>query len=136
MRVLLVEDDDELRYAFATALKQHGISTLGVASVPAALHVLSGFKPHVALLDLILGDQTSLDLAGQLAVRSPDTEIVYVTGSDLFPHAEFFQMHLPIAAVLRKPVDLLQLVELVSHIARNPSSRGGDAQQQDVLANG
>ena len=121
MQVLIVEDDCALRYTFSFALEQQGHSITQAATLQDAAHALWHLKPQVAVLDLMLGKQHSLDFASELAIRSPGIEIVYVTGSGMFPNAEFYQMQLPIAAVLRKPVDLVQLIEVVSHIARNPS---------------
>lgn len=120
MQILLLEDDCALRYTFSSALEKQGHSVTQAATLLEATCALRHMKPHVAVLDLMLGSRHSLDLASELAIRSPRTEIVYVTGSGMFPYAEFYQMQLPIAAVLRKPVDLKQLIEVISHIARNP----------------
>jgi len=78
-------------------------------------------RPHVAVLDLMIGNETSLPIAHLMAVLSPKTEIIFVTGSGMFPHAELFNVPASVAAVLRKPVNIEQLIEVVSHIDRHPS---------------
>lgn len=122
MRILLLEDNEYLRYTFSAALLQHGFDVTASDSIPEAENALLDQRPDVAVLDLMIGDETSLAVAELAAVLSPKTEIIFVTGSGMFPHAELFDLQVPVAAVLRKPVDIAHLVEIVSHIDRHPKS--------------
>lgn len=126
MDVLLLEDDDALRYTYAEALELRGDCVREAASVEDAEHVLLATRPDIAVLDLLVGSENSIGIANLLAFMSPKTEIIFVTGSSMFPHAELHQMHPKVAAVLRKPVDLLQLTELVSHIEGRPRIPSAD----------
>ena len=126
MRVLILEDDGNLRYTFAVAFSQQGHDVTQAACLQDAERALLENRPDVAVLDLMIGDQNSIDIASLLALLSPKTEIIFVTGSCKFPNAELFQLVAPVAAVLRKPVDVQHLVDLVSHIQthRVPEPRG------------
>lgn len=123
MRVLLLEDDDHLRYTFRAALLQQDHAVTASANIAEAEDALLNQRPDVAILDLMVGNETSLPVADLTAVVSPNTEIIFVTGSGLFPHAELFHLQASVAAVLRKPVDIQHLIEIVSHIYRHPKPR-------------
>lgn len=132
MRVLLLEDDEHLRYTFSAAFMQHGFDVTASASIADAETSLLNQRPDVAVLDLMIGDETSLAVADLTALLSPSTEIIFVTGSGMFPHAELFHLQTSVAAVLRKPVDITQLIEIVSHIDRHPKLESPQSVRQSV----
>ncbi len=129
MHILLLEDDHAMRYTFSIELRRQGFDVTEAGNLQAAETALLVHRPDVAVLDLMIGREVSLNLAGLLALLSPGTETIFVTGSDMFPNAELFQMNIPVAAVLRKPVDLRQLTELLHHIDQHPRSERVEAER-------
>lgn len=123
MKILVLEDDEALRYTFSFSLSQQGFSVTEAPTLQAAERSLLAQRPDVAILDLMIGGQDSLGIANLLALLSPRTETIFVTGSNRFPNAELFQMNNYVAAVLRKPVDVRNLVDLIWHLGRCPRSK-------------
>lgn len=74
MRILLVEDDDDLRTAMADGLAADGHDVAGASHAAAALDALADAPPDLLILDVALG--TGLDgVEVCRRVRSADTEL-------------------------------------------------------------
>jgi len=82
--VLLVEDEDTLRLATATALRKRGWSVLTASDGRAAVEI---FRAHaedigVVLLDLTLPGISGLEVFGQIRVIKPDAIIMLTSAYD------------------------------------------------------
>lgn len=115
--VLVLEDDAGLRFAFSEALENEGHSVLSAGDPDSAIAFLKRQVPDVLLLDLMIGDGYSTDVANYAAFAVPDAHVIYVTGSGLFPKGELFDMCRNARMILRKPVNLRELTDLVTHIS-------------------
>lgn len=115
-QVLVLEDDVGLRFAFSEALENAGHTVLPAADAEVAISHLKRQSPDVLLLDLMIGASYSTDVANYAAFAAPNAHVIYVTGSGLFPKGELFDMCRNARLILRKPVDLRELTDLVSHI--------------------
>ena len=78
MRVLVVEDEAQIRYALRRYLEGNGYSVREAGDGAAALHEFALFKPDVLLLDLMLPDMTGVDIVRELR-RDHETPIVVVS---------------------------------------------------------
>lgn len=107
--ILVVEDDPALRRLFTTALGLAGYEVLEAPNGYEALHLVDRRPPDLIVLDLLLPGFGGLGVQKELGQRavSKDIPIVIVTGS--IRELD----HLPVACVLRKPVDPDALVETV-----------------------
>lgn len=85
VRVLLVEDDEGIRRAFARALASAGATILEAASVEAALGHLasSGEAPDILLCDGVLGDGTAADVVPRFTAERPGAPVLVVSGHEL-----------------------------------------------------
>ena len=109
-RVLLVEDDDQVRGTVSTALHAAGFEVHTADTADAALQRLEGGERYDALLtDVVMpGKLNGLDLAAQVRRRYPRTGVVVVTGySDR-------AVELPGVRALAKPFDVQQAVEALN----------------------
>ncbi len=79
-RLLLVEDDLNLRQALSRALTSRGFSVAAAAGCTEALEALNGGSIAFAVLDLRLPDGSGLDLVPRLLTADPDARIVVLTG--------------------------------------------------------
>jgi two-component system cell cycle response regulator DivK len=83
--ILLVEDNETIRHAFAILLEESGYRVLQAASGAEALDLSRRERPALALMDLGLPDQNGLDVTRQLKA-DPDTRdilVVALTGRAL-----------------------------------------------------
>ena len=115
--VLLLEDDDGLRFTFSMALKDMGYNVTAASNCEDAIEAISESDPSILVLDLKIGSGTSLNVADFASIKRPDVSVVYITGSGMFPQGELFGYSSNTRWVLRKPVNLMDLVTMVDHVA-------------------
>lgn len=107
--VLIVEDDDDLRRLFRTALTIAGYAVEEAADGAAAIYRLHTNPPSLVLLDLDLPTVSGFIVHQEIAAHAHtrDIPVVIITGSTLNLD------HVDVACVLRKPVDPEKLVTTV-----------------------
>lgn len=115
--ILLLEDDPGLQFAFREALSDAGHEVHIASRNDEAMSALLCLKPDVLILDLMIERGLSTDVANYAGYAAPQAEVIYVTGSGLFPKGELFNISHNVRLVLRKPVDLRELVTTVDHVA-------------------
>jgi CheY-like chemotaxis protein len=119
IRVLLVDDDDDMRGAVAAVLAQQGADVTAVASAAAALAALERSRPHVLLSDLSMPGESGYDLMRKVAARDATLPAAALTAWGREEDrsralAAGFRMHLP------KPPDAQALVAAVASLAGRP----------------
>jgi NtrC-family two-component system response regulator AlgB len=78
-RVLVVDDEKNIRATLALSLESDGCRVTAVASGDAALAALEREPFEIAFLDLRLGDESGLDLLPRLVAAQPELAIVVIT---------------------------------------------------------
>jgi two-component system response regulator MprA len=120
-RILIVEDDPDLRRLFRTALSLAGYDVDDAADGMDALRQIEVQPPHIVVLDLRLHTLDGVSVQQELAARAitRNIPIVIVTGSDLDVAGA------NVACVLRKPVMPDVLIRTVKQcLAKGASSPG------------
>jgi DNA-binding response OmpR family regulator len=79
LKILVVEDNDELREATLAFLQNHGHYVRGVAMAEDIDDLTGGFAPEVYVIDLNLPDEDGLDLTRRLRASQPNVGIVIAT---------------------------------------------------------
>jgi DNA-binding NtrC family response regulator len=127
-RVLLVEDDEELRYAYAAHLTANGFLVEEAGDIAAAHKSFAATRPDVAVLDFRLPDGTALDLLPRFKELDPTVPIIVLTG--------FGSMELGVSLIkngaeqcLAKPIEASALLMIVHKLLENSRN------QQKQLAN-
>lgn len=119
-RILIVEDDGDLRRMFRTALSLAGFEVDEASDGLEALRIIEARAPDLVVLDLTLRALDGLSVQQELAARSITSHIpiVIVTASTLPLDG------VDVACILRKPVLPDELVRTVHHclIAGAPAS--------------
>ena len=109
-RVLLVEDDEQLRGIVSEVLGLAGYEVDPAASVDEGCAVLAAWPPALVVLDLY-GDGDPAAVAR--AARG--TAVVLTSGSDP-EYLEAARRRLGAVAVLRKPYDLEELIATIAAV--------------------
>lgn len=78
-RIIVVEDDPDLRIDLVDYLTLKGFLALGAASAQHLWDLLKHHSPHLVLLDIGLPDQSGLELAPLLRDQHPAVGIVMLT---------------------------------------------------------
>lgn len=79
-RLLFVEDDEAFAWAASRALERRGYDVMHAGEFEPAQKLVEGEEFEYAVLDLNLGNCTSLDLILPLRERNPDMRILVLTG--------------------------------------------------------
>lgn len=127
-RILLVEDDEELRYAYAAHLTANGFLVEEAGDLASAHKSFVATRPDVAVLDFRLPSGTALELLPKFKELEPSVPIIVLTG--------FGSMELGVSLIksgaeqcLAKPVEAAALLMIVHKLLENSRN------QQKTLAN-
>jgi DNA-binding response OmpR family regulator len=108
-RVLIVEDDADLRHVYRLALSFAGFQVQEAIDGMDALRRIDADPPDLIVLDLMLPDLSGLVVQQEVAAHAHTRNIpvVIVTGSGINLD------HVDVPCVLRKPITPEQLIETV-----------------------
>jgi PAS domain S-box-containing protein len=116
MKVMLVDDDPDLREALSDILKIKGFESVPADTGAAALARIEQQDIDVALIDLKLEDISGLEVLRGIKERSPDTECILLTGYASQATA-IEAINLGAYAYFQKPYDVEQLLVVIRRAA-------------------
>ena len=107
--ILVVEDDEDLRRLFRTALALAGYDVVEAGDGLEALQRIDQVLPDLVVLDLLLPGMSGMVVQQELAAQALTRQIpvVVITGTAIEPES------LDVACLLRKPVSPDDLIEAV-----------------------
>jgi CheY-like chemotaxis protein len=107
--ILLVEDDEGLRYVLRRSLEDAGFQVGAAGGHPGALQIMAGATPiDVVVADQHLGDGLDGNTVARLAIRNnPRTRVLIISGGDNTSGFEHF---------LKKPIETDDFVDEVRSI--------------------
>src|SRR5688572_1337883 len=116
-RVLVIDDDLPIRGMLAAALRQHGYQVLLAGDGAEGQRALTIHHPDVVLLDLAMPDVNGWDFLQRLQETGHlgKLPIVVLSAHVHVEPAALLQMG--VAAILPKPFNLNELIELIEHLA-------------------
>lgn len=79
-KVLVVDDEEIVRYSLKNILSSHGFAVDDVPSAEEALKLLYETSYHLVLTDLVLEGMGGLELLENIKVISPGTLVIVITG--------------------------------------------------------
>ncbi|XUK69773.1 histidine kinase [Pseudomonas yamanorum] len=98
-RVLLVDDDDAVRFTTALLLRELGYEVVEANSGEAALKAVeNGFTPHLLISDQMMPSKTGIELSQELRAKLPSLPVLIITG-----YTNLSQEHFGDVKVLPKP---------------------------------
>lgn len=112
LRVLFVDDEEELVSAVVERLELRGIEAVGATSGRAALDLLDAGAFDVVVLDVKMPGLGGIDVIRAARRRHPDLKVVLMTGHGSLEDADL-GLSLGAIAYLQKPVDLEALIEII-----------------------
>jgi putative two-component system response regulator len=81
-RLLIVDDEDQIRTLLARLLGAHGYECLTAESAAAARRVLKETDVAIVLSDVNMPGESGIDFTREVLAQYPDTAVVMVTGMD------------------------------------------------------
>jgi DNA-binding response OmpR family regulator len=79
-KVLLVDDETNIREGLKAILQKDGHDVRGVASADAALNLLSNYDAEAAVLDIRMPGMTGTELLSAIKAKRPHLAVVMLTG--------------------------------------------------------
>jgi DNA-binding response OmpR family regulator len=118
--VLVVDEDDDSREMLIEFLETEGYRVVGAATGRDAVGMVAAERPALILADLRMPKSDGIQLLRRLRQASTErTPLVFITG---MPVREGDELEAP---VLRKPLNLDELLKVVDHICRRVQGPGG-----------
>ena len=81
-RLLLVDDEDNLRSMLQAALRHNGFDVVSVATGRAALDAVAEHEPDLVVLDVMLPDLDGFDVCRRLRADRLTTPVLFLTARD------------------------------------------------------
>jgi two-component system response regulator AtoC len=78
--VLIVDDEQQMRDLLSLYLTKHGYEVSVAGTSRETLAIVEQKQIHMVVLDIGLGGEDGLKLLGAIKKRSPDTQVVMLTG--------------------------------------------------------
>jgi two-component system, OmpR family, response regulator len=127
-RLLLVDDEDNLRTMLDAALRHNGFEITAVASGRAALDAVAASEPDLVLLDVMLPDLDGFEVCRRLRTAGSRTPVLFLTARD-GTEDKVRGLTLGGDDYLVKPFSLEELVARVQAILR----RAGLAREEQAV---
>ena len=107
-RVLVVDDDPEIRGVFTTYLRRKGLEALEAESGEEALCRIPEFRPHLVLLDIAMPGLSGLETLRRIKAVPFETSVVMISGIEDYKTARQ-TLALGASDYVTKPVDFRYL---------------------------
>ncbi len=108
-RILVVDDEQDIRESFCGILEAEGYRTQGASSLSEGRHAAAQFAPQLVLLDLGLPDGNGIELLEELRSERPELSVVVITAETKVEVA-VKAMRLGATDYLEKPIGLDRLL--------------------------
>jgi DNA-binding NtrC family response regulator len=119
LRLLFVDDEEELVSAVVERLELRGIDAVGVTSGDEALHRLREERFDVVVIDVRMPGIGGIDVLRTVNRRHPEVKVILMTGHGSAEDSEIGR-RLGAIAYLQKPVDLEDLLTTIDRATRSP----------------
>ena len=118
--ILVVDDDPSIRGMVSSVLTHQGFAVEAVASGNEAISRLDSARFDAVVLDVMMRDGSGHEVLEVLAVQRPDVKCVVVISATSAANLENVAVA-NVAAKLRKPFDIGELVQAVETCVESPS---------------
>jgi two-component system OmpR family response regulator len=125
-RVLVVDDEPNIVDVITMALRFQGFAVESAGSGAEALAAVEAFRPHIMVLDVMLGDMEGFEVARRLGAQRSRVPIVFLTARDA---VEDRIRGLTVGGddYVTKPFSLEELIARIRSILRRAGLAGADS---------
>jgi CheY-like chemotaxis protein len=120
-RVLVIDNDEQLRSTLCSALIAAGHEVAAAANGNQALHVLDTRAVDIAVVDIVMPDRTGLEILGELKTYYPDVRILAISGNGRDDRPDFLGLarRMGADASLAMPFLPRELIAAVQRLAHD-----------------
>ena len=118
-KLLIIEDDLDLRELIASSLEEDGYSVKGCSDGSAGLEVAADWPPDIIILDLIMPTMNGFEFLRKMLNRDPNAAVIVLSGY-LEKETEEIIVEMGVKDFLRKPLNYESLLGKISDVGRAP----------------
>ena len=118
--ILIVEDDPVVRIDLSATLTEHGYRIAQAADGREALELTRDAHPQLVLTDIYMGYVDGLQFIRSLRQSRVTTPVIAMSGHDLRDDVLKIAQRIGADAVLAKPIQVFELIEVVSELLCKP----------------
>ncbi len=117
-RILVVDDDDQIRNAFRLTLERAGYEVEEAQDGKAAMKRFAEWHADLVITDIVMPEKDGLEVMMELRHTAPNVKILAISGGGRINPFSYLAMakHLGADAVLVKPVDKETLLKTVASL--------------------
>ena len=118
--ILLIDDDDRIRYLFRQALEHHGYTIVEAHNGSEGIRMYRESRPALVITDILMPEKEGLETIGELRRAVPSAKIIAISGGGHMGNLDFLAIARKLGAqlTLRKPVLLQQLLDAVEAVLK------------------
>ncbi|MEQ8639736.1 MAG: response regulator [Alphaproteobacteria bacterium] len=122
-KVLVVDDDDLLRFQFRRALSTLDVDVFEADDGPGAIDTIRKENPDIIFLDILIPGIDGVEVARRARELVPNAKVILMTG---FVNAsiEANERHAAVFAIVEKPIPLAVLRRFVENAVAVQQTRG------------
>jgi len=123
-RILVIDDDDQLRGLLLRVLQRAGHDVHGAGNGREGEEICASFPPDVVVTDIVMPEQEGIETIVSLRRGTPGLPIIAMSGGAIYGSGEYLEIARRLGATtLRKPFLPQDLVDAVER-ALGPVSSG------------
>lgn len=81
MRILVVDDERGIADSVRAILTMNGYESVSMYSASEALDLMTDFKPHLVISDVVMPNMNGIELLKQLRSKFPQTAVILISGN-------------------------------------------------------
>lgn len=112
-RVLIVEDDESLRFLYSEELREEGYEPMLAKNGKEAIRILKNLKPDLVVLDIVMPVMDGMEALGRIIGQHKDLPIILHSS---YPHYKEDFMSWAADAYLTKSSDLTELKKVIRNL--------------------
>ena len=128
MKVLVIDDDDLVRYTLSKILQRNGYHVATASDGKRAMAVFRDERPDVVITDIIMPEQEGIETIGLLRHQYPQMKIIAISGGGRIRNVDFLEMARSLGAddVISKPFEADELLGRLRRVAAGNSEGSGE----------
>ena len=119
VKILVIDDDREVRLSIRTALESVGHEVIDCASAEEGLIATNKHSFSVAIVDIILSDVDGLEIIGKMQKSLPNLKVIAIFGGGVMSQKSYLSEAeaFGATALLEKPFEAQMLIDVIDNVA-------------------
>jgi len=124
-RILIVDDEENIRFVLAQALRKEGYDVFEAGDGDEALKMLEGQAVDLVVTDLLMPNREGLETIMEIQMNWPQTKIIAMSGGGRVKNTDFLSVahKLGAKAVMKKPFSMAKFRDTVARVINEDTAK-------------